>query len=54
MIEWPQRMEPLLPEDRLWIRLRQLNETRRNLRLTASGDRSMELLQSFKRSAFGV
>lgn len=54
MIEWPERIESLLPADRLWVRLRYVNETRRSLRMTAGGDRSAELLQGFRRSAFGV
>lgn len=54
MIEWPEKIEPWLPEDRLWIRLRHMNETRRGLRITASGQRSAKLLKAFKKSAFGV
>lgn len=54
MIEWPERLEAWLPEDRLWIALRHMNETRRGMRITASGERSAELLTAFKRSAFGV
>ncbi len=54
MIEWPERVERWLPEDRLWIQLRHLNETRRGLRITAFGARSENLLKGFKRSAFGV
>lgn len=54
MVEWPERIESWLPADRLWIRLRHMNETRRGLRITASGERSEALLKAFKRSAFGV
>ena len=54
MVEWPERIEALLPEDRLWIKLSYVSETRRKLRITASGERSAELLEDFKKSAFGV
>lgn len=54
MIEWPERIERLLPADRLWITLRYLKEMRRGLRMVASGERSSALLKEFKRSAFGV
>ena len=54
MIEWPERIESLLPPDRLWIEMGHLSETRRTLRVTASGERSAELLADFKRSAFGI
>lgn len=54
MIEWPERVEPLLPGDRLWIQLGYLNPTRRTLRFSASGERSARLLEDFKHSAFGI
>lgn len=54
MIEWPERIESMLSEDRLWIELGYLNMTRRTLRFTASGKRSAKLLEAFKHSAFGI
>lgn len=54
MIEWPEHIETWLPEDRLSIQLRHLNETRRGMRIVATGERSAALLKDFKRSAFGV
>ncbi|WP_420632128.1 tRNA (adenosine(37)-N6)-threonylcarbamoyltransferase complex ATPase subunit type 1 TsaE [Candidatus Leptofilum sp.] len=54
MVEWPERIETLLPEDRLWIALTYVSETRRKLRISATGERSAELLEDFKKSAFGV
>ncbi len=54
MVEWPERVEALLPEDRLWIALTYVSETRRKLRISATGERSAALLDDFKKSAFGV
>ncbi|MCA9975180.1 MAG: tRNA (adenosine(37)-N6)-threonylcarbamoyltransferase complex ATPase subunit type 1 TsaE [Anaerolineales bacterium] len=54
MIEWPERITSLLPEDCLWVQLAYLNETRRSLRFIAKGERAAALLEEFKRSAFGV
>ena len=54
MVEWPERIETLLPEDRLWIALTYVSETRRKLRISANGERSVELLEEFKKRAFGV
>jgi tRNA A37 threonylcarbamoyladenosine biosynthesis protein TsaE len=54
MVEWPERILSHLPADRLWIQLRYVNETRRGLRLSANGSRSEQLLQEFRRNAFGV
>lgn len=54
MIEWPERIAALLPAERLWIDLRHISDTRRGLRIKASGQRAEELLKSFRQSAFGV
>lgn len=54
MIEWPERIAAYLPEDRLEIELRHVSETRRGLRLAATGEQSARLLTAFRRSAFGV
>ncbi len=54
MIEWPERILSHLPDDRLWFSMRYVNETRRGMRITASGNRSVQLLHEFRRSAFGV
>ena len=54
MIEWPERIQSMLSEDRLWIELGYLSMTRRTIRFTASGKRSAKLLETFKHSAFGI
>lgn len=54
MIEWPERITALLPEDRLWIDLRYISDTRRGLLIKAAGERPAKLLKQFRQSAFGV
>ena len=54
MIEWPERIEEMLPEEQLWITMRYVSETRRGLRITASGERMTMLLKQFRQNAFGV
>jgi tRNA threonylcarbamoyladenosine biosynthesis protein TsaE len=54
MIEWPERLEAILPAERLWISLEYLDDTRRSLRLTAVGPRHAQLLKQFRRNAFGA
>ena len=54
MIEWPERIEALLPERHLWVAMRYVSETRRGLRMTAHGERPLALLKGFRQSAFGV
>lgn len=54
MIEWPERIEAVLPPERLWIDLRWVAATKRGLRFRAAGQRSKDLLAAFRRDAFGV
>jgi tRNA threonylcarbamoyladenosine biosynthesis protein TsaE len=54
MIEWPERIEAMLPPDRLTITMGYESETRRNLRIQAAAGRAAVLFEAFKRSAFGV
>ena len=54
MIEWPERIDYMLPQERLLIELRHISETRRGLRYKAMGDGPTALLEKFRHSAFGV
>lgn len=54
LIEWPEHIVEMLPEDRLWIALAYDSPTRRRLRFNASGSRSTVLLGDFRKNAFGV
>ncbi len=53
IIEWPERIEPLLPEARLWIQLSWEDESRRHLQITAQGPGYEGLLRAFRKAAFG-
>ena len=54
VIEWAERAKGILPEERLWITLKHLDETKRGILMEATGDRYRKLLQEFKKRAFGV
>jgi tRNA threonylcarbamoyladenosine biosynthesis protein TsaE len=54
MIEWPERIINMLPDDRFWLDLRYISETKRGLRFKADGNRAIQLLNDFRKSAFGV
>lgn len=53
VVEWADRLGPLLPEHRLWIRFRWVDENRRQLFFEARGPRYEQLLKTFRRTAFG-
>ena len=54
MIEWPEQIESLLPENRVWISMSYVSDTRRKLHIQAKGARSEILLDAFRKSAFGA
>ncbi|MGQ9600449.1 MAG: tRNA (adenosine(37)-N6)-threonylcarbamoyltransferase complex ATPase subunit type 1 TsaE [Anaerolineae bacterium] len=54
VIEWADRIRPVLPAERLWITLRYVDTSKRGILMRATGSRYDELLRQFKRSAFGV
>ncbi len=54
VIEWADRVEELLPEERLWLTFRHLDISKRGILMKASGDRYRQLLHEFRESAFGV
>jgi tRNA threonylcarbamoyladenosine biosynthesis protein TsaE len=53
VVEWPERLDEVLPEGRLWVELRWVDESRRQLVLHATGNRYDRLLRLFRKAAFG-
>lgn len=53
MVEWPERVEKILPESRLWISLRWIDEQKRGLHIEATGLRYERILGEFRKYAFG-
>lgn len=53
VIEWPAGAAPWLPETYLSIQFSHLNETKRTLRFYAVGPHYADLLNNFRRVAFG-
>jgi tRNA threonylcarbamoyladenosine biosynthesis protein TsaE len=54
VIEWADRIETVLPAERLWIALRHLDESKRSMLIRATGARYDDLLRGFRQSTFGV
>lgn len=53
VIEWPERIPGILPEERWWVQMQWVDESRRRLRIDAAGSRYIRLLRDFQKSAFG-
>lgn len=53
LVEWPERIQSILPEERLWIALSWVEESRRRLYFTAMGDHYEGLLREYRRKTFG-
>ena len=53
VIEWPEGAATWLPSERLVVRLGHLSDTKRTVRLYAFGEHYKELVEGFKKEAFG-
>jgi tRNA threonylcarbamoyladenosine biosynthesis protein TsaE len=53
LIEWPERMNRLIPKERLWVNLEHIDEEEREMKFKASGKRYDELLEVIRHGTFG-
>ena len=53
IIEWPERMNGLVPDERLWVSLKHLDEEEREMKFKASGKRYDNLLEVIRHAAYG-
>ena len=53
IIEWADRIEALLPKERLWVNLYYVAEERRRIEISPQGDRYLGLLAKFQESVYG-
>jgi len=54
VIEWADRIEAALPKERLWIQMRYIDITQRDLIISAHGKRYKNILNQFRKTVFGV
>ncbi len=54
VVEWPERAEEILPENRLWVEINTIGEMKRSLLIRAAGDGYRALLQEFRRITYGL
>jgi tRNA threonylcarbamoyladenosine biosynthesis protein TsaE len=54
LIEWANRIRAILPEERLWISMRWVDDEQRDLIISAQGAHYQTVLAEFSRQVFGV
>lgn len=54
LIEWAERLEKILPRERLWVALEHVSEEHRQMRFEAHGKRYDALVSELRQSMFGV
>lgn len=54
IIEWPKRIENILPAERLWMQLEHVAEEHRQLRGESHGERYNVMVAELRRAIFGV
>ena len=53
VVEWAERIEEALPDERLWITLQWVKDEQRDFVLSARGERYQNLLAAFRRRVYG-
>lgn len=53
IVEWPEKLNGLIPNDRLWITLEHIQEEQRQMSFKAHGKRYDDLLDGIRQSMFG-
>ncbi len=54
VVEWPERVEPVLPGERLWVKLEYVAEEHREMRFTTRGEHYERLLAALRQAVYGV
>ena len=54
VIEWPDRAGPLLPDDRVEVKLEHIADTKRRVVVVATGPRSAELIEGLRASVISA
>ena len=53
LIEWPERMEDLIPGEHLWIQFGHINEEEREMKFKSVGDRHADLMGMLRQPGDG-
>jgi len=53
VMEWPERIQSVIPMDRLWVNMRYMGDEHRGMLFTAHGVRFESLLDELRRRSFG-
>jgi len=53
LIEWPERINGLVPHERLWVQLEHIDEEEREMKFRSIGKRYDGLLEIIRRAAYG-
>lgn len=54
VVEWADRIQPALPKESLWVKMRWIDQEQRDLVFTAVGKRYQDMLARLRRQIFGV
>jgi len=53
IIEWPERIESILPGERLWFLIEHVSDEHRRMFITAQGERFLDILNDLRQEIFG-
>ena len=54
VVEWAQKIKPVLPDERIWLKLFYIDEGRRRIEISPQGERYQPLVASLQETVFGL
>lgn len=54
VVEWAEKIESVLPDDRLWLKIYWVDEDRRRIEIIPEGEHYEDRLDGFRETVFGV
>ena len=54
VVEWADRISPILPGERLWMRLEYVDDEHRQMVITSTGERFDQILAELRQAMFGI
>ena len=54
LIEWAERIETILPKERIWVNMQYISDETRNFTMKGNGTRFEKMITVFRQECFGV
>ncbi len=54
VVEWAEKIEAILPNERVWVRMFHVAEERRRIEISSEGEKFRKLISTFREAVYGL